>query len=268
VVEALALLGYRHVDTARRYGVEKMLSQAIQESGVSRSEIFLASKCWPSDYGKENVKTALDTCLSNLDTDYLDLYLLHWPVVPSSFLDRSKTVAESWRALELAMDSGKVRAAGVSNFTSDDLLLLTEDQEVAGTPLVNQCEMHPFHNSAAMRRFCGEHNILFTGYCPLGGGALLADKTVQDIAWAHSRTPSQVLLRWHIQHGVPCIPKSTKTKNLLDNTKIFDFRLSSAEMDALDRLPQCLTIMQRADIQHKLDHDPQPDGYKLFIPKN
>jgi len=262
VLHALTSCGYRHVDTARRYGVEAFLGEALQESGVARAEMFLASKCWPTDYGAHTVREALDVCLGKLRTDYLDLYMLHWPVVPSQCSDPASLIRDTWRTLEVLMDEGKTRAIGVSNFTQEDLLSLVEEKEISGLPLVNQCEMHPYHSNVDIREFCKDNKILFTGYCPLGSGQLLGDPIVGEIAVRLRRTPAQVLLRWALQHGVPAIPKSTNLTRIAENIQIFDFQLSGCDMRQLDGLPQCLTVMPRGVMQERVD-DCLPDGYRL-----
>ncbi|MCL4120108.1 UNVERIFIED_CONTAM: hypothetical protein GTU68_016715 [Idotea baltica] len=231
VVFALKECGYRHIDTAKRYGCEKFIAQAIKDSNVDRGDLFLATKCWPTDYGKEKTKDAAKGSCQRLDTDYLDLYLLHWPDVPSG-CNRKELLREAWRAMELLYDEGVVRAIGVSNFLESHLDSLLEDCSVA--PLVNQCEFHPFNNPVALRRMCAENKIQFEGYSPLAKGRLLTSGFVTDLSQAMGKTPSQILLRWCVQSRVPTIPKSTKSKRVRENSQVFDFRLTDEAMLTLN----------------------------------
>ena len=148
-------VGYRHIDTARRYGVEKYLGQAIEDSGIERSELFLSTKLWPQDYGKGSSKAAALKSMHRMNTDYLDLYLLHWPICSTKVLDPKQCLADSWRDLELLLDQERIRAIGVSNFLQHDLEDLMDSMDISGVvPHVNQCEFHPYQNPYELRRFC------------------------------------------------------------------------------------------------------------------
>ena len=150
-------VGYRHIDTARRYGVEKYLGQAIEDSGIERTELFLSTKLWPQDYGKGSSKAAALKSMHRMNTDYLDLYLLHWPICSGKVLDPKQRLADSWRDLELLLDQERIRAIGVSNFLQHDLEDLMESMDISGVvPHVNQCEFHPYQNPYELRRFCNE----------------------------------------------------------------------------------------------------------------
>ncbi|KAF2364707.1 NADP-dependent oxidoreductase domain [Trinorchestia longiramus] len=263
VVCALRCCGYRHIDTAKRYGVEAAIADAIQMSGVPREDVFLATKCWPADYGKHSTRSAFAGSCDRFRSDFIDLYLLHWPVVPSTCEDRKQLLRDTWRTLELLYDEGRVRSIGVSNFEVADLTMLLEDPELSMAPMVDQCEFHPFHNPQLIRDFCRLHNIQFEGFCPLGKGKVLGDATLEEMARRYNKSVAQVLIRWNLQQRVVCIPKSTKPERVQQNCQVFDFQLTQDDMKTLDNFPQTLTIFDRADIQHRVDN-PLPDGYRLL----
>ncbi|XP_027210642.1 uncharacterized oxidoreductase ZK1290.5 isoform X2 [Penaeus vannamei] len=217
VVYALKDCGYRHIDTAKRYGCEAYIAKAVKESEVPRDEIFLATKCWPTDYGTIATRNAFNGSCERLGSDYIDLYLLHWPDVPSSVSDRNRLLQETWRTLEVLLDEERVRAIGVSNFLERHLDVILEECSVV--PHINQCEFHPFNNPKQLREYCDERKIQFEGYSPLAKGYALVDSTVKAIAKLHRRSPSQVLLRWSLQSRVPAIPKSTKVQRVMENAQ-------------------------------------------------
>uniref|UniRef100_A0A7E4VD63 Aldo_ket_red domain-containing protein n=1 Tax=Panagrellus redivivus TaxID=6233 RepID=A0A7E4VD63_PANRE len=233
VVYALRDCGYRLIDTARRYGVESKLGIAIEDSGIPRSEIFLNTKLWPSDYGT-NVSKAFESACERLNVTYLDSYMLHAPIVPDEYGSSKSVISETWRQLELLYDAEKVRAIGVSNFEISDIEALLEDCSVA--PHLNQCEFHPCQNPLELRELCSENGITFTGYCPLAKGRILNLPTIQNIASNHGKTPAQVCIRWSIQNGICTIPKSRKPCRVRENADVFDFSLTLDEMRQLDEL--------------------------------
>ncbi|XP_076063693.1 putative oxidoreductase ZK1290.5 isoform X2 [Oratosquilla oratoria] len=264
VVHALKRCGYRLIDTAKRYGCESFIAESLIASEVPRNEVFLTTKCWPSDYGCKDTRAAFESSCKKLGTEYIDLYMLHWPNVPAWVTDRESFLQDTWRTLELLLDEERVRAVGVSNFFEDDLDILLNNCSVV--PHVNQCEFHPLCNPTELRKFCIENKIQFEGYCPLGNGKILQEDTVKCIANNHGKTPAQVLIRWSIDHHVISIPKSTQEHRVKENSEVFDFKLKREEMDQLDRMPQNLTIMDRSTIQYKVDN-PLPDGYRLNLIK-
>eukprot|EP00095_Tigriopus_kingsejongensis_P004165 maker-scaffold53_size449031-snap-gene-0.14 protein:Tk04165 transcript:maker-scaffold53_size449031-snap-gene-0.14-mRNA-1 annotation:"hypothetical protein DAPPUDRAFT_51643" len=215
VVYAVKECGYRLIDTAKRYGTESYIGQAIQDSGIDREDFFLTSKLWPTDYGLDKTITAFQASAERLRTDYLDLYLLHWPEVPSNVPNRKECLEETWRALELLVEGDKCRAIGVSNFLEQHLEHLIENASIV--PHVNQCEFHPFQNPIGLRNYCTENGIQFEGYCPLAKGRILDHPQVVNIANKLNKTPAQILLRWSIQNGVVTIPKSTKKERVREN---------------------------------------------------
>jgi diketogulonate reductase-like aldo/keto reductase len=223
-------LGYRHIDTARIYGNEKDVGIAVRDSGVPREEIFVISKLWNDDQGYESALKAFDASLGRLGFDYLDLFLLHWPV-PGKRLD-------SWRALEKLHADGKVRAIGISNFMASHIEELMGKAKV--TPAIDQIEMTPFLQQREARAACKQHGIAVEAYSPLTRGEKLDHPVVVSVARSAQRTPAQVLLRWGIQSDAIVLPKSTQRARIEENAAIFDFQLTDAEMKKLDSLEEGL----------------------------
>ena len=221
--------GYRHIDTARLYDNEGEVGAAIARSGLARDELFVTTKVWNSDQGRDATLRAFDGSLSRLGLDRVDLYLIHWPV-PSA--DR---YVETWRALEEIAADGRARAIGVSNFQPAHLERLV--RETGTVPAVNQVELHPHLAQPELRAFHAEHGIVTEAWSPLArGGAVLADATVAGIAAAHGRTPAQVILRWHLQLGNVVIPKSVTPSRIAENIAVFDFTLTDDEVRAISAL--------------------------------
>lgn len=221
-------LGYRHVDTAAAYGNEADVGAALRETDVPREEIFVTTKLWNSDQGYHAAHEAFRRSLSRLGLEYVDLYLVHWPV-PGRRL-------ESWRALEELQRDGLCRAIGVSNYMVRHLEELLAHGDVP--PQVNQVEMSPFLSQAALRVFCDDHDIVVEAYSPLTRGVRLDDPTLGRVAERHGRTPAQVLLRWALQKDVVVLPKSVRPERLAENAAIFDFTLDETDMRALDALDE------------------------------
>lgn len=216
--------GYLHIDTATIYDNEKGVGQAVKDSGIPREEIFITSKVWNDDQGYESTLKAFEETLEKLGTDYLDLYLIHWPV--------SGKYKDTYRALEKLYEEGKVRAIGVSNFHVHHLEDLMEDCTI--TPMVDQVEFHPHLTQSDLRKFCQDNNIQFEAWSPLKKGRLFEDPTLMEIAEAHGKTVAQAMLRWDIQHGVVTIPKSIREKRIVENADVFDFSLTDEEMKRID----------------------------------
>ena len=237
----------------------------IQESNISRSELFLSSKLWPRDYGKYNTNEALNGSLERLGTDYLDMMMMHWPEVPSELVAHKWSVLkETWRALELAYDDGICRAIAVSNFSCDHLDKLLEMSSIV--PHVNQIEFHPYQNPAKLREHCESLGIQIQGYGPLGKGNILDCEPVTQVANSIGRSAAQVLIRWSIENGVATIPKSTRTQRVLENISVFDFQLTLTDMNQLNGLHDGRRYVDHTSIQQKIDSD-MPDGYKLYLKK-
>src|SRR5450755_334734 len=237
-VRAALDTGYRHIDTAAAYGNERQVGEAVHSSALDRSEVFLETKIWISDYGYEETLHGFEKSSRKLGVDQIDLLILH-QALPSAF-DRT---LEAYRALETLLADGKVRAIGVSNFMVEHLTMLLD--RAAVVPAVNQIEVHPYFQQREVQDFGAERGILTQAWSPIGGitfyrdgshGSTLDDPVIGDIARAHGKTPAQVMLRWGLQHGRSVIPKSTKPSRIAENINVFDFELSANEMAAIDGL--------------------------------
>ncbi|MDR4945378.1 aldo/keto reductase [Neobacillus cucumis] len=228
--------GYRSIDTAAIYqneeGVGQAIREGLQEAGISREELFVTSKVWNSDLGYESTLAAYETSLTKLGLDYLDLFLIHWPV--------EGKYKDAWRALETLYKEGKVKAIGVSNFQIHHLEDLMKDAEIK--PMVNQVEYHPRLTQKEVQAFCQEHGIQLEAWSPLMQGQLLTQPVIQAIAEKYNKSTAQIILRWDLQNGVVTIPKSIKEHRIIENAAIFDFELSKADMEQLDGLNQNLRV--------------------------
>lgn len=228
-VSAALSLGYRHIDTASVYGNEKGTGAAINASGIAREDLFVTTKLARTEMGRDNTFREFDASLERLGLDYVDLYLIHWPV-PSQDL-----YVETWQALLEIRQSGRARSVGVSNFQIPHLERLAA--ETGELPVINQIELHPFLPQAELRAFHKEHGIVTQAWSPLAkGGEHLNDRVLVEIAEKHGRTPAQVLLRWHIQLGNVVIPKSVSPSRMALNLAIFDFELSPEDFSLLATL--------------------------------
>lgn len=228
IVEQVLEVGYRHIDTAAAYRNEAGVGRAIEASGVDRDEVFVTTKLWNAQQGHDPALEAFGKSLSRLGLDQVDLYLIHWPT-PSE--DR---FVETWRAFEEMKVDGRARAIGVSNFRIEDLERLASETDTV--PAVNQIELHPQLQQAALRAYGTEHGIATEAWSPLAQGAILEDETVRGIADAHAKTPAQAILRWHIQLGSIVFPKSSTPERIRENFEIFDFELTEDEMQAVGAL--------------------------------
>ena len=220
--------GYRHIDTAKAYGNEAEVGQAIRASGLPREDFFVTTKLWNDDHSDS--VGALKTSLGQLEMEHVDLYLIHWPA-PSQ--DR---YVEAWKGLIEAQQAGLVRAIGVSNFQASHLRRIIDETGV--TPAVNQIELHPLLAQQGLRREHADRGIVTEAWSPLAQGAALTEDAVVEIAREHDRTPGQVVLRWHIQLGNVVFPKSMTPERIAENIDIWDFELTAEEIDrisALDR---------------------------------
>ena len=227
-VTAALQAGYRSIDTAKAYGNEEGVGKAIADSGIAREELFVTTKLWNDDHGHDEALKAFDASLSKLGLDYLDLYLIHWPV-PAQ--DR---YVDTYKAFEQLRSEGRVRSIGVSNFTEAHLQRLLEETSVV--PVLNQVELHPNFTQKELRAFHAEHNIVTEAWSPLAQGDLLDNAKLGTIAQAHGKTPAQVVLRWHMQLGNVAIPKSVTPERIAANIDVFDFELTGDEMVTIDTL--------------------------------
>ncbi|MDB5523312.1 MAG: 2,5-diketo-D-gluconic acid reductase [Rhizobium sp.] len=227
-VRAALEAGYRHVDTAAIYGNEQGVGEGIRASGIDRKEIFLTTKLWNDVQGYDSALKAFDESLKRLGTDYVDLYLIHWPS-PSR-----NQYAESWKALVKLQEEGRARSVGVSNFSVEHLERIIGETGV--TPVLNQVELHPDFQQKALRSAHERLGIHTQSWSPLGQGHLLVDPVIGEVARKLGRTPAQVIIRWHLQNGLIVIPKSVTPSRIVENFQVFDFTLDDAALKALDSL--------------------------------
>jgi diketogulonate reductase-like aldo/keto reductase len=228
VVEEALRTGYRHIDTAAAYGNERGVGEAIAAAGLAREEVFVTTKLWNASQGFDSTLAAFEKSLGRLGMEYIDLYLIHWPV-PSRDL-----YLETWGAFEQIYEEGRARTIGVSNFRVEDLDRL--EKEAHRRPTVNQIELHPRLQQAELRARHAEQEIATEAWSPLAQGELLSDATIGEIAARYGKTPAQVILRWHLQLGNVVIPKSVTPERIRDNFEIFDFELDDGDMQAIERL--------------------------------
>ncbi|MYL45895.1 aldo/keto reductase [Virgibacillus halodenitrificans] len=218
--------GYRSIDTASFYNNEAGVGKGIKKSGVPRKDIFVTSKVWNDQQGYDSTLQACEETLKKLDMDYLDLYLIHWPV--------KGLYKETWRAMEKLYKNGRVRAIGVSNFHIHHLQNLLNDCEV--TPVINQVEYHPHLTQVNLKTFCEEHKIVLEAWSPLKRGKLLSETTLKHIGGKYEKTVAQVILRWDIQNNVITIPKSVHEHRIKENADVFNFSLTEEEMQEINSL--------------------------------
>lgn len=221
-------VGYRSIDTASVYKNEKGVGRAIRETDIPREEIFLTTKVWNEDLRKNRTAAAFEESLDRLGVDYVDLYLVHWPVA-----DR---YLEAWREMEKIYQSGRARAIGLSNFMVHHLKDILSRCEVK--PAVNQVEFHPWLVQPELLAFCKEQHIQLEAWSPLMQGKITEVPVINELAKKYGKTPAQIVLRWDIQHGVVTIPKSSKPHRIQENAQLFDFELSAEDMARLDALDQ------------------------------
>ncbi|MCA2227534.1 aldo/keto reductase [Nonomuraea aurantiaca] len=240
-VETALKTGYRHIDTAAAYRNEREVGEGIRRSGLDRSEVFIETKVWVSDYGYDQTLHAFDKAAGKLGVEQIDLLILHQPA-PKAF---DKTIA-AYRALEKLLSEGKVRSIGISNFMPRHLAELIEHTDVV--PAVNQIELHPYFTQPEVQQADAEYGILTQAWSPIGGitfypgwgnedrKSTLTDPVLREIADAHGKTPAQVMLRWHLRQGRSAIPKSVNPARIAENFDVFDFELSAEEITRIDAL--------------------------------
>lgn len=220
--------GYRHIDTAAIYGNEDGVGEGMRASGVDRKQIFLTTKLWNDAQGYDSALKAFDESLKRLGTDYIDLYLIHWPS------PRRNRYVDSWKALVRLKEEGRARSIGVSNFDAEHLERIVGETGVK--PVLNQVELHPDFQQSALRQAHERLGIRTESWSPLGQGQLLANPVVGDVASKLGRTAAQVIIRWHLQNGLIVIPKSVTPARIIENFKVFDFDLGEADLKALNGL--------------------------------
>ena len=224
--------GYRHIDTAKAYKNEGDVGKAVKESGIKREEIFVTTKLWNEDQGFESALKAFDNSLDDLGFDYVDLYLIHWPV--------EKKRRESWRALEKIYSEGRAKSIGVSNYTIKHLKEMDNYAEIK--PVINQVEFHPFLYQKDLLDYCRIKEIQLEAYSPLARAEKLDDPNIQTIARNYSKSTAQLLIRWSIQHNLVVIPKSVHKERIIENSRVFDFEISEEDMEKLDSLNEDIRI--------------------------
>jgi len=229
VIDAVAnalQFGYRHIDTASVYGNEEGVGKGIRKSGIERSELFVVSKVWNRDQGYESTLRAFEESLQRLELDYLDLYLIHWPV--------ANKYKDTWRALEKLYKEKRIRAIGVSNFMQHHLEDLLIDAEIV--PMVNQMEFHPYVVQQDLIDFCSAKGIQYESWSPFMQGKVFGLDICKDISLKYNKSVAQVILRYNLQKGIVAIPKSVKNERIISNTAIFDFELTTKDIAFLDSL--------------------------------
>jgi diketogulonate reductase-like aldo/keto reductase len=225
-VKAAIKAGYKAIDTAALYENEESVGQAIKESGVAREELFITTKVWNSDQRNDSVLEAFETSLKKLGLEYVDLYLVHWPV--------KEKYKQTWKVLEQLYKDGRVRAIGVSNFNISQLEDLLADAEIK--PMVNQVELHPLLSQPELREYCKKQEIQIEAWAPLGQGRLLEHAVLTEIAARYNKSTAQVILRWDLQNEIVTIPKSIKEHRIIENADIFDFELSASDIEKINSL--------------------------------
>ena len=221
--------GYRLIDTAKIYGNELGVGKALATCHVPRADLFITTKVWNADQGYENTLQAFDESLERLGLDYVDLYLIHWPT------PEFDTYVDTYKALEKFYKEGRAKAIGVCNFDIEHLQRIMDECEVM--PTVNQVECHPYLQQTELKNFCNEHGILLEAYSPLMNGTqVLEDPVIQEIANQYGKTPAQVILRWHLQSDVAVIPKTVTPSRMTENLNVFDFELSSDDLEKIAKL--------------------------------
>jgi len=225
-------IGYRHIDTAEMYGNEKEVGEAVRASGLDRGDVFVTSKLNNSFHEPQDAREAFDTTLSELGFDYVDLFLIHWPL-PTLY---DGDFVSTWKTLEEFHRDGRARSIGVSNFQIEHLRSLAAETDTV--PAVNQIEVHPYFTNDAVRGYGQEHEIATEAWSPIAQGGVLEDSTITQIAEKVGKTPAQVVLRWHIQRGDIVFPKSVTPSRMKENFELFDFELEPNDVDAISALDQ------------------------------
>ena len=222
--------GYRHVDTAEMYGNEKEVGEAIRKSDLDRAEVFVTSKLSNDAHRPDDARRAFDQTLTALDSDYVDLFLIHWPL-PTKY---DGDYVSTWQTLEEFYRDGRARSIGVSNFQPRHLRRLHTECDVP--PAINQIEVHPYLTQDEVRGFCAEHQIAIEAWSPIAQGLVLNDPVIDSIARRTGKSPAQVVLRWHIERGDIVFPKSVTAKRIKENIDIFDFELPAADVEEISML--------------------------------
>jgi len=235
-VKAAIDAGYRHIDTAAVYENEKGVGAGIRAAGIRREDIFVTSKLWNSERGYDKTMRAFEQTLSDLQLDYLDLYLIHWPAIARQFDNWEQINKDTWRAFIDLYKAGRVRAIGVSNFQPKHLHALMDTEII---PSINQIEYHPGFMQKETVDFCNQNGILVEAWSPLGTGKMLNNETLLGIAAKYNKSVAQLCIRWCLQHGTLPLPKSITPSRIIENAKVFDFTISDEDMQTIDAMEFC-----------------------------
>lgn len=229
--------GYRLIDTAAAYSNEIAISKAISENGINREDLFISDKVWNTSRGYDAVRKACQTSLKKLKTDYLDMYLIHWPASMKLYSDWRKINADTWRGMESLYEDGIVRNIGVCNFKIHHLEELKKSANIM--PVIDQVELHPGMNQNELIEYCSREKIALEASSPLGNGQILGNDVLREISEKKAVSPAQIALRWEYQKDLITIPKTSDISRLGSNIDIFDFSLSDEEMKMIDGIPYC-----------------------------
>ena len=235
VIEAIKS-GYKHIDTAAIYGNEKSIGKAIKESGINRNELFITSKVWNKDRGYKTTLAAFEKTINDLQIDYLDLYLIHWPASVNKFNDWDNINLETWRAMTELYKAGKIKSIGVSNFMPHHLKSLMETEV---KPMIDQIEFHPGFMQEETFKYCNDNNILVEAWSPLGTGKMLDNETLKIVASKYNKSVAQLCIRWCLQNNTLPLPKSVTASRIKENTEIFDFVISNEDMKTINAMEYC-----------------------------
>lgn len=236
VIKAAIGSGYRYFDTASFYGTETYLAEAIRQSGLLRKDFFIASKLWKTEMGYENARDAFRRTLENLETDYLDLYLIHWPLPEPGYENWKELDRETWRALEELYAEGKIRAIGLSNFLPHHIENILAGCTVR--PAVDQIEYHPGYSQEAAVQYCKENGILVQAWSPIGRSRVLKDPLVCELAAKYRVSPAQICLKFAVQRGIVPLPKSSSPERMKQNMDLFSFEMEQEDIWRLATMPQ------------------------------
>lgn len=228
-------VGYRHIDTAFFYHNEKGIGQAIKQADIDRKELFITTKVWNSDRGYEETLKAFETSIQNLQLDYIDLYLIHWPANAIQFENWKEINAQTWKALEKLYKDGKVKAIGVCNFMVNHLEALLETSEIK--PMINQIEFHPGHTQNEVVEFCKQNDILLEAWSPIGQGKILENELLQNIAKKYNVNVGQLCIQFALQQGILPLPKSVTPINIKNNLHLPEFEISTDDLNDILKMP-------------------------------
>ncbi len=236
IIQTAIEAGYRYFDTASKYETERDLGRAVRESGIDRKDFFIASKAWIDEMGYEETKQALDRTLNRLQTDYLDLYLIHWPRRAENDTDWKERGVETWRAMEELYEQGKIKGLGLSNFLPHHMENILQNCKVK--PVADQLELHPGYMQQTATAFCKENGVAVQAWSPLGRAKLLEDALLLKLAAKYGKSPAQICLRYLLQKGMIPLVKATKEERMKQNADVFDFEIEKDDVWMLDCMPQ------------------------------